>query len=61
MRHGKLTTQQAIEILATDGVIYWTPETYDGDDGVDWLMVAIFFNTQGIESFLQGYKTRLIL
>lgn len=60
-RHDKLTTQQAIEILAKEGSIYWTNEGYSNDVGVDWLMVAIFFNTQEIHSYGQGMVTRIYL
>jgi hypothetical protein len=58
MRHGPLTTNEAIEILIQDDVIYWTEEEYmDNKSTVDWLMVAIFFNTNEIHSFGQGMKT----
>jgi hypothetical protein len=60
MRYGKITTFQAIEILARDGCIYFTDEAWQ-DDGVDWLMVSIFFNTQEIHGFTQGYKVRIDL
>jgi len=59
MRHTHLTTQQAIDILIREGAIYWTAEGYSSD-GVDWLMVSIFFNTQEIHTFGQGMKTKVI-
>lgn len=59
MRHTNLTTQQAIEILAKDGSIYWTEEGYTGEVNVDWLMVAIFFNTDEIHTYGQGMVTRI--
>lgn len=59
MRHTKLTTQEAIEILAEDGSIYWTEEGYMGDCGVDWLIVSIFFNTDEIHTYGQGMVTRI--
>lgn len=63
MRHTNLTTQQAIEILAEHGSIYWTDEGYTmdkfNDDRVDWLMVAIFFNTDEIHTYQQGQVTRI--
>lgn len=62
MRHDSLTTEQAINILMYDKVIYWTEEGYRrGMDNVDWLMVAIFFNTNEIHTFNQGMKTKVIL
>lgn len=61
MRHGQLTTEQAIEILVEEGSIYWTEEAYTGPDTVDWLMVSIFFNTQEIHTFGQGMVTRIYL
>ena len=59
MRHGKITTEQAIDLLLKDGVIYFTDDGWQGD-GVDWLIVSIFFNTQEIHGFTQGLKVRLI-
>jgi len=71
-RHKRITTEKAIKLLARDGVIYWHEDTYypvsdwsgqyyTPNDGVDWLMVAIFFNTNEIHSFGQGMKTRIYL
>ena len=60
-RTGKIDTNKAIELLLTNGSIYWTDEVYCGDDGVDWLMVAIFLNTQNINTFGQGMVTRVYL
>lgn len=74
MRHGPLTTQQAIEIAAQNRTrrtalrgrfretlsIYWNGEGYEADT-VDWLMVAIFFNTNDIETFCHGMVTRIYL
>lgn len=60
MRHTKLTTDQAIDILSKDGSIYWTEEGYR-NNGVDWMMVSVFFNTQEIHTYCQGFVTRLYL
>ena len=60
MRHTTLTTEQAIDLLFEDEVIYWTEDGYSSDHaGVDWLMVAIFFNTEEIHTYCQGMKTRI--
>lgn len=60
MRHTKLTTQQAIDILIKEEAIYWTEDGYQStNDGVDWLMVSIFFSTQEIHTFGQGMKTKV--
>lgn len=61
MRHGKITTEQAINILAKKGSIYWTNDGYMKNDGVDWMMVAIFFNTEEIHTYCQGMVTRIYL
>lgn len=61
MRYGEITTEQAIDLLLRDGVIYWTLEAYTGRQTVDWLMVSIFFNTQEIHSFTQGMKTKIYI
>lgn len=59
MRHNALTTEQAIEILANQGSIYWTEEGYDNADTVDWNAVSIFFNTEEIHTYGQGMVTRI--
>jgi len=60
MRHGALTTDQAIKILAEDGSIYWTEEEYsEPKSTIDWNLVAIFFNTNEIHTFCNGYVTRI--
>ena len=60
MRHGAITTQQAIEILSEDESIYWTYEEYsEPKSTIDWLLVAIFFNTNEIHTFCNGYVTRI--
>lgn len=62
MRHGALTTQQAIEILSEDESIYWTAEEYsEPESTIDWNLVAIFFNTNEIHTFCNGYVTRIYL
>lgn len=61
MRHTTLTTQQAIEILAKDGSIYWTDEGYEKADTIDWNAIAVFFNTEEIHTFCQGMVTRIYL
>lgn len=60
MRHGKITTEEAINILASEGVIYWTEEGYENDGGVNWGIVAESFKDHEIHTFNQGMKTRLI-
>lgn len=60
MRHDNLSTEQAIDILIKEDAIYWTEKGYENDVDVDWLMVAIFFNTNEIHTFGQGMKTRVI-
>jgi hypothetical protein len=59
MRHNALTTEQAIEILANEGSIYWTEEGYDNADTVDWNAVSVFFNTEEIHTYGQGMVTRI--
>lgn len=59
MRHTKLTTQEAIEILAEDGSIYWTEEGYENVGSVDWNAIAVFFNTEEIHTYGQGMITRI--
>lgn len=61
MRHTTLTTQQAIEILAQDGSIYWTEEGFRTDDQVDCSTVSTFFNTEEIHTYGQGMVTRIYL
>lgn len=61
MRYDNLNTEQAIEILLKEDAIYWTEQGYSNDVDVDWLMVAIFFNSDEIHTFCQGMKTRVIL
>ncbi len=59
MRHGIITTEEAISILVRDGSIYWTDEGYLNDK-VDWLMVSLFFNTQEIHTYCNGMVTRIL-
>ena len=59
MRHDNLTTEQAIDILIKEDAIYWTEKGYEDEVDVDWLMVAIFFNSNQIHTFNQGLKTRV--
>lgn len=60
MRQGALTTDQAIKILAEEGSIYWTDEEYmEPKSTIDWLMVAIFFNTDEIHTYGQMMVTRI--
>lgn len=61
MRHSKLTTQQAIEILAQDGSIYWTEYGYENINQVDWDAIAVFFNTEEIHTFCNGMVTRIYI
>lgn len=61
MRIGKITTSEAIAILLKDGCIHWTEDAYINDDGVDWMMVSIFFNTNEIHTYCQGMVTRIII
>jgi len=62
MRHGALTTDEAIKILAEEGSIYWTQEEYsEPKSTVDWNLIAIFFNTQEINTFGQLMVTRIYL
>lgn len=61
MRHTALTTEQAIEILAEDGSIYWTDEGYDNAHTIDWKAIAAFFGTEEIHTFCNGYVTRIYL
>jgi hypothetical protein len=61
MRHTTLTTQQAIEILANDGSIYWTEDGYENVNQIDWNAVSVFFNTEEIHTFCNGLVTRIYL
>jgi hypothetical protein len=61
MRYGPLTTEECINLLIRDGVIYWTEDGYDDVTTADWLMIAIFFNTDEIHTFNQGMKTVIYL
>lgn len=60
MRHAALTTEEAIKILAEEGSIYWTEDEYcEPKSTIDWNMVAIFFNTEEIHTYCNGYVTRI--
>jgi hypothetical protein len=60
MRHGALTTDEAIKILAEEGSIYWTEDEYsEPKSTIDWNLVAVFFNTEEIHSYGQGMVTRI--
>jgi hypothetical protein len=62
MRHGPLTTDQAIDILIQDDcVIYWNEEGYEDVSAADWMMIAIFFNTDEIHTYCHGMKTVVYL
>jgi hypothetical protein len=61
MRHTNLNTDQAIKILSEEGSIYWTEEGYRNGGDVDWMTVAIFFNTEEIHTYCNGYVTRIYL
>lgn len=60
MRYESLTTDQAIDILRDEGVIYWTEDGYRNGGGVDWNKVSQAIGTDEIHTFCNGYKTKVV-